>query len=183
MTTTALINPTISSEDQPKVDAIFAHVNEQLGFVPDGLKLYSISPPLLESFVGSVGYFMGHKTLSQQLLAMIRYLVSSTESCHFCIDFNAALLINKLGKTQDQLDATKKDLNNAPLESNEIILLKIALASIDAPEHITKDDMDKARKGGFSDRDLFDAVAVAANNRALTQILRTFKVEHQGTFQ
>jgi len=180
--TTALINPTVNSEDQAKVKAIFDQVEAQMGFVPDGLKLYSISPPLLESFVGNVGYFMTHKTLSPELLAMIRYLISNDAHCRFCIDFNASLLINKLGKSQDQLNAATENPDNSPLTSNEIILLKIALASIENPEKVTKEDLDKARAAGYSDRDLFDAVAIAANNKAFTHLLRTFKVEQQGVF-
>lgn len=182
MSTNVLINPQVPSDEQQKVDAIFSGIEEHMGFVPDGLKLYSVSPTLLENFVANVGYFMSHPELSQELLAMIRYLVSSDAGCSFCIDFNAGLLINKLGKTAEQLQAAQENIDDAPLQASEIVLLKIALAAISNPEGVTAEDMKKVRDHGFSDRNIFDAVAIAANNKAFTHVLRTFKVEHQGSF-
>ncbi len=181
MTTNALINPIIPTEDTDKVNAIFKGIEAHLGFVPDGLRLYSISPPLLEAFVGSVGYFMAHPRLSQELLAMIRYLVSSDAKCSFCIDFNAGFLLN-MGKTQEQLSEAQNNSDHAPLPENEKVLLSIALAAIHDPEGVSKADIDLALEHGFSERDVFDAVVIAANNKAFTHVLRTFKIEQQGTF-
>ncbi len=181
MINTVLITPDVPVADKEKVEAILKGAEEHMGFVPDGLRLYGISPPLLESFMGNIGYFMGHPTLSQELLAMIRYLVSSGAGCTFCIDFNSGILMNQ-GKTAEELQMARENADNAPLNENEKILLKIALAAIDNPEGVTQDDMQKARDAGFTDRNIFDVVAIATNIKAFTSILRTFKVEHQGSF-
>jgi len=181
MTTNVLINPQVPTEDADKVAVIFKGIEEHLGFIPDGLRLYSISPPLLETFVGTVGYFMSHPELSQELLAMIRYLVSTKSNCSFCMDFNKSILIN-LGKTPEQLQAARENASNAPLTDSEIILLNIALAAIDNPEGVSKSDIEKAQGAGFTERNIFDAVVIASNNKAFTHVLRTFKVEQQGSF-
>ena len=52
-----LLNPAPPEAQQAQVEAIFGQVEQHLGFVPDGLRLYGISPPLLEAFVGNVAYF------------------------------------------------------------------------------------------------------------------------------
>ena len=179
MTTNVLINPQTPAEDKEKVEAIFKSVKEHMGFVPDGLKLYAISPPLLESFMASIGYFMAHPELSQELLIMIRYLLSSDAGCSFCIDLNTARLID-LGKTHEQLLAAKNNVVDAPVTDAEKVLLNIALASAHKPEGVNQGDIQKARDHGFSDRNIFDAVAVATGNVAFTSLLKTFKVEHQG---
>lgn len=181
MTKRALIQPMVPTEDQAKVDAIFKSVEEHMGFIPDGLRLYSISPPLLEAFMASVGYFMAHPTLSQELLAMIRYLVSSDSNCSFCIDFNEAILMSQ-GKTKEELQAARENPNQAPLTEPEVVLLKIALAAIENPEGVTQSDLQAAQDQRYLDRNIFDVVAIAANNKAFTHVLRTFKIEHQGTF-
>ena len=175
MTTNTLIKPEVPTEDISKVNAIFNGIEEHLGFVPDGIRLYGVSPPLLESFVGAVGYFMGHQTLSQELLAMIRYLVSSDAGCSFCIDFNTGILMNQ-GKTAEQLQTAKENPDMAPLSDKEKVLLKIALAAIDNPEGVSQYDLQKAQNHGFSERDVFDVVAIAANNKAFTHVLRTFEL-------
>ena len=181
MSNKALITPVVANDDKERVEAVFNMVKEHMGFVPDGLRLYSISPPLLESFIGNVGYFMQHERLSQPLLAMIRYLVSSGEGCQFCIDFNKAILMN-LGLSEEQILAAKNNPDHSPLTDQEKVLLNIALAAIHSPENINADDIQKAKGSGSSERDIFDIVAIAANNKAFTHVLRTFKIEHQGTF-
>ncbi|WP_198265245.1 carboxymuconolactone decarboxylase family protein [sulfur-oxidizing endosymbiont of Gigantopelta aegis] len=181
MNHSVLITPTVSSEDKSRVDAIFNSVQEHMGFIPDGLRLYSISPPLLEAFMGNVGYFMAHEHLSQTLLAMIRYLVSSKANCHFCIDFNAAILMNQ-GITSEQLRSARANTDDAPINDAEKVLLKLALSAISCPEGISADDIQQAKNQGFSERDIFDVVAIASSNNAFTYVLRTFKVEQQGAF-
>lgn len=179
--TNVLVNPVIPESDQELVSNIFGGVEEHLGFVPAGLRLYGISPPLLQSFVGTVGYFMGHERLSQKLLAFVRYLVSSDANCHFCIDFNGAILMNQ-GVTAEELQAAKDNPDDAPLDAGEKTLLRIALSAIEDPEGVSAADINAARQQGYSDRDVFDVVAVAANNKAFTHVLRTFNVEDQGAF-
>lgn len=179
MSDSVLINPTTPSDDEKRVGAIFAAVEKSLGFVPDGLKLYAISPPLLESFVGAIGYFRAHERLSQELLAFIRYVTSSRNRCNFCIDFNEGILL-QLGKTVEAIHATGDDPGNAPLEVAEKALLQFALDSQEQPEKIDRSRIDALRSLGWEERDMFDAVYVAANNRAFTSLLKTFNVDHQG---
>lgn len=178
--TSALITPTPPVEDTEKVNAIFASIEDQIGYVPDGIRLYGISPPLLEAFMGNIAYFMAHPRLSQELLAMIRYLVSSDASCSFCIDFNEGLLLN-MGKTDEGLKAARENADSAPLPESEKVLLKIALAALENPVGVSKADIEASLEQGFSERDVFDAVVVGANNKAFTHVLRTFNIESQGS--
>jgi alkylhydroperoxidase/carboxymuconolactone decarboxylase family protein YurZ len=179
----ALINPQPPTGDEEKVAGIMKHIEENMGFVPDGLRMLGVSPILLENMMGNVAYFMAHEELSQDLLWTIRYLNSEEVSCNFCISFTEGMLMNNLGKTANELQAAKQDPNDAPLTDNEKILLKIALASCENPENITGDDLQKACNAGYSERNIFDAVAVAINNRAFTHFLRTFKIDElQGSF-
>ncbi len=179
----ALINPQPPAADEEKVAGIMKHIEENMGFVPDGLRMLGVSPVLLENMMGNVAYFMGHEELSQDLLWTIRYLNSEEVACNFCISFTGGMLMNNLGKSAEQLQAAKENPDNAPLSDKEKILLKIALASCDKPESVSADDIQKARDAGYSERNIFDAVAAAVNNRAFTLLLRTFKVDElQGSF-
>jgi alkylhydroperoxidase family enzyme len=176
-----LITPTHSGDDKKRVDAIFAQAEKHLGFVPEGLRLYSISPTLLESFFGVVGYFMAHETFRPELTAMIRYLSSSKAGCKFCIDFNEAMLVN-LGADLDNVRAAREDLDKAPLEEKEIALVKLALDASDDPESIAKQDIEALKAYGWSEKEIFEATFIAANNRSFTTMLRTFNIEQQGAY-
>jgi alkylhydroperoxidase family enzyme len=179
---TPLIFPQAPAGDEQRVADIFSAIQERVGFIPDGLRLYSLSPPLLETFVGNIAYFNGGGTgLSPELTAMIRYLVSWQSGCSFCVDMNEGLLVN-LGKDLDTLRAARNNPDLAPLTEKDKVLLKLALKAANSPEFVSKDDLDLARAQGWQERDLFDTVVQAAGMRAFNIVLRTFKVEHQGAF-
>lgn len=178
----ALIYPNVPKGEEDRVNAVLGNIQEHLGFVPDGLRLYGISPPLLETFVGNIGYFnMGGTQLSPKLTAMIRYQVSWDAGCSYCIDMNEGFLTN-MGLDLDTIRATRNNPDAAPLEDNEKAILKLAVKSVESPEDITKSDIDHVRNLGWQDREIFDAVVQAANNRAFNYVLRTFNIEHQGAF-
>ena len=179
---TPLIFPQAPAGDEQRVAGIFNAIQEHLGFIPDGLRLYSLSPPLLETFINNVNYFNGGGTqLPGELTAMIRYLVSWQAGCSFCVDMNEGFLVN-MGKDLDSVRAARNNPELAPLSEKDKAMLKLALKAVNSPEFVSKDDLDQARHHGWQERDLFDAVAQAANNRAFNLVLRTFKIEHQGVF-
>ena len=176
-----LINPQPPRGEEGRVDAVFGAIQKHLGFVPDGLRLYSFSPPLLESFVGNVSYFNSGERLPPSLMAMIRYLVSWEAKCHFCIDMNEGFLTN-MGLDLDAIRAARNNPDAAPIPAKEKPLLMIALKAVNDPESVGEKDIQAARTQGWSDRDIFDVVAQATSNRAFNYVLRTFKVESQGAF-
>ena len=175
-----LIYPKTPAGEEERVNAIFSGIEQHLGFVPDGLKLYSLSPPLLEAFLGYVGYFnQGGTPLPNGLPAMIRYLSAWEYGCSFCVDMNEVFLTS-MGFDLDEVRAARNNLDLAPFEQKERALLKLALKAVDAPDEVTQTDMDKAYDYGWSDRDIFDAVTQAASNRAFSIVLKTFNIDHQG---
>ena len=176
-----LLSPQAPKGDEQRVEAILNMAEQHMGFIPDGLRLYSLSPTLLETFFTNVGYFQGGTNLSPILTTMIRYLVSSTSGCNFCIDLNEGFL-SQLGVDLDTARAARKDVALAPIKENERILLDIALRTINDPDSVTQNDIDAAHAQGWTDHDIFDASAQASNNRAFNYLLRTFNIEQQGVF-
>jgi len=178
----ALIQPKAPAGEEDKVNEILGNIEKHLGFVPDGLRLFSISPPLLETFVGNMGYFnMGGTQLPPTLTAMIRYQVSWDVGCHYCIELNEGFLSN-LGVNLDEVRASRGNPGAAPLSDKEKSLLMLAIKSVDTPDEVNQADMDKVKKQGWEDREIFDAIVQAANNRAFNYVLKTFNIEHQGVF-
>lgn len=177
----ALLSPIPPEGEEQRVQAILDRVQTHLGFIPDGLRLYVLSPTLLETFFTNVGYFQSGTNLSPVLTTMIRYLVSSKSECNFCIDLNEGFL-SQMGVDLDAAHAARDDSSLAPVADNERILLDIALRAINDPDSVDQDDMDAAHDQGWTDRDIFDAAAQASNNRAFNYLLRTFNIEQQGVF-
>lgn len=179
--TQPLITPTPPAGEEARVAGVFNAIQENLGFLPDGLKLYGISPPLLETFIGNIAYFRSGTRLSPVLTTSIRYLVSSQSDCTFCIDMNEGFFTS-MGFDLESVRQARSNPDLAPVSEQERPLLKLALKAINAPEDVSAGDLDYARAQGWTDRDIFDAVAQAASNKAFNYMLRTFKIEHQGAF-
>lgn len=178
---TPLITPVAPVGEEERVAGVLEAVESHLGFVPDGLRLYSFSPPLMETFVGNITYFNSGDNLSASLMAMIRYLVSWQGQCHYCIDLNEGFMLN-MGLELDDIRAARSNPEAAPIEKNEISLLLLALKAVNTPEEVNEQDIASVLEEGWSERDIFDVVVQAASNRAFNQILSAFNLEHQGAF-
>lgn len=176
-----LITPKAPAGEEQKVSGMLGAMEQHLGFIPDGLRLYSFSPPLLENFIGNISYFNGGGSLDPRLMTMIRYLVSYQADCSYCVDLNETFLTG-MGIALDTVRATRDNIDAAPLPVRELLLLKFALKSVNEPDNIASADLALLHDEGWSDRDIFDVVVQAANNRAFNNVLRTFKIEHQGAF-
>jgi len=177
-----LISPQTPAGYEQRVAAVFNAIQERMGFVPDAMRLYSLSPPLLENFAGHVSYFNGGGTrLSPELTSMIRYLVSWQSGCSYSTDINEKILI-KLGLELPAVRAARTNPELAPLPDQDKALLRLALKAANSPEFVSQEDLDQARAHGWQERDLFDTVVQAANIHAFNIVLRTFKLEHQGAF-
>lgn len=176
-----LLVPQIPSGEEAKVAEIFSHVEQRVGFVPDGLRLYSFSPTLLQNFVGNIGYFNSGERIPPKLMAMIRYLGSWRAQCKFCIDLNEGFLTS-MGLGLDEIRAARDNPEQAPLDEKEKTLMRLAIKSVSDSGTLSQADIDAARSVGWSDRDIFDAVAQATSNRAFNMMLRAFNVEHHGVY-
>ena len=178
----ALIFPKAPAGEEERVNNVLGNIEKHLGFVPDGLRLYGISPPLLENFVGNISYFnMGGTQLPPALTAMIRYQISWDANCRYCIDLNEGFLTS-LGIDLDDVRASRNNPDAAPLSEKEKSLLKLAIKSVETPDRVNQTDMTNIKNQGWQDREIFDAIVQAANNRAFNFVLKTFNIEGQGAF-
>lgn len=172
-----LIQTVSPAQAQGQVAEIYRQAEAILGRVPNAFQMYSGSPALLETSWQQTAYFMHHPTLSFPLLALTRMLVSQDHRCDYCIDFNAAMLIERAGFTQEQIIATKRDPAAAPLEAKDKAMLLFALKATRTPHEIGAADVDSLKSLGWAESDVLDAVTHAARNMAADVVFNTFKVE------
>jgi alkylhydroperoxidase family enzyme len=177
----SLLDPRPPEAEGARVEAIIRPYAEMLGWIPAGLRLLGVSPPVLEHYVRGIDYFWTHPRLSPRLLTLIRYLVSARGHCEYCIDFNASLLLGE-GLDQDAVHAARERPHEAPLADKDKALLLLVLKAVEHPHAVEEADLVQVRALGWSDRDIFEAVWHGAGNRAFGTVLSAFKVEHEGAF-
>ena len=148
MNQTTLINPAPrDEEDGRRVEALLAPYVEMFGRAPDALRLLGISPPVLENYSRNIGYYLEHPALSMPLLAMIRYLVSADGGCRYCVDFNAAMLMEG-GMELETFQRAVADPDTAPLEPREQRLLARVMEEVKRPGSLTADAVAELREQG-----------------------------------
>ena len=160
-----------------EVAEIYAQIQNAWGHVPTAIQVFSANPFLLKHQWEYYGSVMQHPTLSMPLTACIRMLVSQAGNCSYCIDMNAGMLMNMAGWTSGQVEATRADFRNSPLEPNEKMLLGLVLKATRDSNSVTALDVQAAREAGWSDSDILDAVNHGARVVAADIIINGFKVE------
>jgi len=107
----------------------------------------------------------------------IRLLVSVTQHCEYCIDFNAGILLNQLGVTPEQLEAMKQNPENAPLNEKEKSLLVFVIKAVSDSNSVSEVDIQALRRKDCTDLEIFDALAHGARQVSGDILLNAFKVE------
>jgi alkylhydroperoxidase family enzyme len=161
-----------------KVADVYRDIAKVFGRVPNAMQMFSASPALLDQQWGHMGYYLKHPALSFPLLAAVRMLVSQENNCHYCIGMNGSLLINMAQWTPEQVAATKRDAMTAPLPEKEKAMLAFVLKTVSERKPVTRTEVDKLKKLGWSESDVFDAVAHGARNVAVDIIFNTFQIEN-----
>lgn len=160
------------------VAQVYSQIEQAFGRVPNGMRLFSSSPALLEQNWRQLGYYMQHPRLSFPLLAFIRMLVSERHECGYCIGMNESLLINMGGFSAEAVLAARRNSADAPLPEKEKAMLLTVLKTVEAPKALEKADLDRLRALGWEDGDILDAVYHGARNVAADIMFNAFKVEN-----
>lgn len=173
-----LIETVIPEKANGQVAAVYRDIAQVFGRVPNAMQMFSASPALLGQQWESMGYYLKHPALSFPLLAAVRMLVSQENHCHYCIGMNGSLLINMAKWTPEQVAATKRDAMAAPLAEKEKAMLAFVLKTVAERKPVTRAEIDRLVKQGWSESDVFDAVAHGARNVAVDIVFNTFQIEN-----
>ncbi|HET8654531.1 MAG TPA: peroxidase-related enzyme [Longimicrobiaceae bacterium] len=133
-------------EDLPGIRGLVA-------YRPDtGRALYELAEALLRS----------ESTLSQAERELIAAYVSSRNECRFCASSHAAASRHLYGERAALVDAVIEDLESAPVDAKLRALLVIAAKVQENGRLVTPEDVAAARAEGATDREIHDAVLIAA---------------------
>lgn len=126
--------------------------------VPLPFVLLSASSGLFNLMITRNRYYAGHPSLSFELLAHIRYFVSTKMGFSFCSRHNKRLL-QMQGADPEYFKDMGLNPDRSRLSGNEQQMLAFVAKAMDDPESITIQDMKGLYKNGWVDRDILDALA------------------------
>jgi uncharacterized peroxidase-related enzyme len=105
----------------------------------------------------------GPSTLSRGERELIGTYVSSENDCQYCQSIHGALAAHLLDGDEELVARVKRDLWSAPVSAKMRALLAIAGKVQQGGQHVTVDDVARARAEGATDLEIHDTVLIAAN--------------------
>ena len=145
----------------PQMAAYFHKCQEKLGFVPNVLKAYAFDMPKLEAFVTMYNDLMlAPSGLSKLEREMIAVAVSAHNRCYYCLVAHGAA-VRQLSGDPPLGELMAMNYRAARLSKRECAMLDFAVKLTAEPWLIEEADREGLRRGGFSERDIWDIAAVA----------------------
>jgi len=171
----SLLELTPPEKADGKLAELYAESEQFFGSVPNNVRMLGVSPAVLENQFDFAKYFFAHKTLSVPFLAMVRMLVSTASGSPYCQGLNSGML-RQQGITTEQIEKAKADPQKAPINDKEKALLLFVLAAIKEPHSVDAAQIDALKKLGWTDSDIFDALAHGSRSVATNILFDAFKV-------
>ena len=104
-----------------------------------------------------------HNTLSRGERELIGAYVSYLNDCFFCQNVHGALAGHYLDCSIEQIDKIKTNFTTSDLSEKMKSLLSIAGSVQRGGKYVSPDQIENARKAGATDREIHDAVLIAAS--------------------
>ncbi len=149
------------TQDLPERTAKYlALCEEKIGFVPNVLRAYLFDLSKFDAFVAMYNDLMlGESGLSKLEREMIAVVVSSINSCWYCQVAHGAA-VRELSGDPALGEAMVMNYRTAPLDPRRRAMLDFAALVAQASATVSEADRAALRDHGFSDRDIFDIIAV-----------------------
>jgi uncharacterized peroxidase-related enzyme len=133
---------------------------EKLGMVPNVLRAYLFDMAKFDAFVGMYNDLMlGESGLSKLEREMIAVVVSSINRCWYCQVAHGAA-VRELSGDPALGEAMVMNYRAAPLNARTRAMLDFAALVTEASAKVSNADREALRAYEFSDRDIFDIIAV-----------------------
>jgi uncharacterized peroxidase-related enzyme len=136
---------------------------ERLGLVPNVLRAYALKPARLRHFINTYNDLMlgDRSRLTVLEREMIAVVVSSANRCYYCLVAHGQA-VRQLSGDPELGELLAINWRMAPLPARQQRMLAFAHQLTTSPEDIVEADRMALRRAGFSARDIFDIIEVAA---------------------
>jgi uncharacterized peroxidase-related enzyme len=142
------------------IAAYFAKCTEKLGLIPNVLRAYAFDQAKLRAFMAMYNDLMlAPSGLSKAEREMIAVAVSALNRCHYCLTAHGAALRALTGDA-GLAETIAQNWRAAPLDARHRAMLAFAEKVTLESHRIEEPDRAALRDAGFTDRDIWDIVAV-----------------------
>lgn len=169
--------PTLENTKKEEVKDVYAQALNSFGTVPNGLKLWAVSPQKLSMQWGNMMNDMSKDSENLKFKIIMRYILANKDSCKYCIGFNKGMLMNMFDMDEKVVDELENNPSIAPLDEKNLTLLLFSLKAYKNGHLIEKNDIDELKKLGTTEEEIFDAVYAASYTHVVNTLFEVFNIE------
>ena len=140
---------------------VYDSFSSSLGMVPPPLLASSASPVLQALLASCLIYYNEHRTLSQKLIASIRYSTAVIFDIDPCLEFARKALVS-IGLDDPRIEMLGTDPESSDLKGKDKAMFLFAVKAMREPGSVNRDDIRRLKEMGWTDADIFDALNVTA---------------------
>ena len=144
------------NEATGRLKKIYDEITEKRGKISNIMKIHSLNPDAMKNHMNLyISLMFGKSNLSREERELIGVVVSKINKCDYCINHHAEAL-NFYWKDSDKLKIFLKSFDSVDLTRRQRGIIEYVVKLTKNPSDITKDDIEKLRKSGFSDEEILD---------------------------
>ena len=146
----------------PETQKYFDVCTDKLGMIPNVLRAYAFDIEKLNAFTAMYNDLMlAESGLSKLEREMIAVVISSINKCYYCLTAHGAA-VRQLSGDPVLGEMLVMNYRVAPLDARQRAMLDFAAQVTKESAAIEEVDRNALRDVGFTDRDIWDIVSVAA---------------------
>ena len=168
------------SDMSPKIQKLVKPRLNKNGTLDETTRLLSLREDIFLATSNMVMNFLISKTeLPFSTKERIALLVSMENSCKICVNAHKTLA-KRLGMSEKQIEQVLGGIDKIECGEGEKLLLKFCLRASQKDSYkILKSDIDEVKNVGYSDTQIFEAVAITAYFNYINTISNVFGLEDE----
>jgi alkylhydroperoxidase family enzyme len=173
----SILKITNKDEATGAVAAVYQLMEDRIKFIPNVVKMHSVSSDFFEKFMAVTGFYTDHPTLDPVLVSYIRLLISHHENAEYCIRLQSAVL-NNYKVTADDIKIACNDYNLINLDPKRKMLVCFVLDMMFDRLTDAENNVNKLKEVGWTEKDIYEASMLGAVQKGTTKVISAFKVEN-----
>jgi len=142
------------SEAKGELKEVYQEIKKQRGKISNVMRVHSLNPKAMKAHMDLYLTIMfGKSGLSREECELIATVVSSVNSCDYCITHHAEAL-NHYWKNQRPVQQLIQNFQAVNLPEKTHHMLEYAVKLTKTPSAVSQNDIDILRQCGFSDEDI-----------------------------
>lgn len=139
---------------------LLAAVKQQLGVVPNLMKVVGHSPAALEGYL-SLNGALGKGSIGAKTSERIALAVAELNGCAYCLSAHSYLGSNLAKLDAAELDANRRGNSG---DSKAAAALRFASRVVGTRGHVTDEDLSAVKAAGYSEAEVIEIVLLVALN-------------------